>query len=240
MKPLYTLLFLCVLFIVSCSNENDAVKDIDKADLVLSSDHFQSLNVSASALDLENVITETSPAGNEMIIIAYKDKSLNNHLISVLANEKEIRFSTVVQFESPQNEDFSKAFEENRFEGKLSFATSSGDYFGLDFKASKIVNMFALVEDTQISNSNNAKTEVCAYWTKTGGVFDCAGASLVAEGPTSKFFCYIDFIPCMAAKMMDCYLNGCIMQYPTGNLAINKNGFIVVNPSIKSKLVNFQ
>jgi hypothetical protein len=217
-----TLLTLVLLtFALSCSTD-DETKVQSNSDNVKTSIAFRSLNVSASDLDLDNVQTETTPAGLKVLIVSFKNDE-SKKVFNFLNDENQITLSTLAKVESSINaKDYFDKFDQKQFEGKISFLNSSGEYFGMDFKESKIVNYFVATSMIKQSHDIASRTEECSGWTEKGGPLDCAGASVESEGFFSKAACYSEFMICLGLKVMDCIKSGCLMQpVPTGFITLN-------------------
>jgi hypothetical protein len=221
----------------ACSNEEESSRPKSTIEIIQTSFAFRSLGVSESELDMNNIVSETTPAGKSVLMLSFKNSG--NKIMNLLDDKGLITVSTLVSVESSINtDDYFNAFDSKRFEGKISFLSSTGEYFGMIFKESKIANYF-IATDMIKGGHDNARTEGCNGWTEKGGPLDCAGASLDSDGPFSKADCYLSgFLPCMAWKVMDCWWGGCVMVAPTGYGVVIVNGVAVSQVIPKSAILD--
>jgi hypothetical protein len=220
MKKLSVLLIGVLCTALSCSTQ-DEFKVTTNEQLLHTSYAFRSLNVDESKLDFELAERTTTDKGFNILRVPFKN-SKGKNIINLLNNDGYIIFSALQEFQSTlKQDDYVKAYQENRFEGTLTILSSSGDYIGLDFQQSKVKSMFVGAGNGGVDAA--ARTEACAGMTEKGGALDCASASLEAEGPFSKAMCYIEIIPCLGLKVLDCLWLGCPMT------PISLTKYVIIN-----------
>jgi hypothetical protein len=100
----------------SCANEENANIKTD-AEVINTSAAFQSLGVSTTELNMNNIQRETPPAGYNLLILSFKNSG--NKILNVLDEKGFITVSTLVSVESTiPSKDYNDAFNAKAFQGK--------------------------------------------------------------------------------------------------------------------------